>query len=197
MRKLVMGMALASTALATPAMARDASWYVEADVGGVVVEDADYSILNVAGAGRYGAKTGYDFGGIVGYDFGTYRLEAETSYRRAGLDALTYNPRALALSGAAVDGKADALSFMVNGLLDFGPDDGLQGFIGGGAGIARVGLQNRDVRTATAVTVLDDSHTGFAWQAIAGVRTPLSSRADIGLKYRYFNATGVDVIDTA
>ena len=27
---------------------------------------------------------------------------------------------------------------MVNGLLDFGPDDGLQGFVGGGAGVARV-----------------------------------------------------------
>jgi hypothetical protein len=27
---------------------------------------------------------------------------------------------------------------MVNGLLDFGDDDGLQGFIGGGAGVAKV-----------------------------------------------------------
>ncbi|MEN9932016.1 MAG: hypothetical protein RIS17_589, partial [Pseudomonadota bacterium] len=32
MRKLVLGMALASSALATPALARDDSWYIEADV---------------------------------------------------------------------------------------------------------------------------------------------------------------------
>ena len=38
MRKLVLGLALASTALATPAIARDKSWYVEGDLGGVITE---------------------------------------------------------------------------------------------------------------------------------------------------------------
>ncbi|MFN9378025.1 MAG: flagellar motor protein MotB, partial [Novosphingobium sp.] len=66
MRKLVIGMALASSALATPAMARDDSWYVEADAGGMIVED----IKNFTGLNDEGSldlKTGYDFGGIVGY----------------------------------------------------------------------------------------------------------------------------------
>src|SRR3546814_10111283 len=66
-------------------------------------------------------------------------------------------------------GDSNALSFMVNGLLDFGDDDGLQGFVGGGAGVARV-----SVEPVFAGPFLDDSDTGFAWQAIAGVRAPRS-----------------------
>src|SRR3546814_2014394 len=42
---------------------------------------------------------------------------------------------------------------------------------------------------------LDDSDTGFAWQAIAGVRAPLSDSIDVGLKYRFFNADNLDLVD--
>src|SRR3546814_13336971 len=79
---------------------------------------------------------------------------------------------------------------MVNGLLDFGDDDGLQGFVGGGAGVARV-----SVEPVLAGPFLDDSDTGFAWQAIAGVRAPLSDSIDVGLKYRFFNAANLDLVD--
>src|SRR3546814_15003422 len=79
---------------------------------------------------------------------------------------------------------------MVNGLLDFGDDDGLQGFVGGGAGVARV-----SVEPVFAGPFLDDSDTGFAWQAIAGVRAPLSDSIDVGLKYRFFNADNLDLVD--
>ena len=82
MRKLVIGMALASSALATPALARDDSWYVEGDAGGMIVEDIQ-NLTGVNNDGSLNLKTGYDFGGIVGYDFGSFRLEAEASYRRA------------------------------------------------------------------------------------------------------------------
>ena len=86
--------------------------------------------------------TGYDFGGIVGYDFGGFRLEAETSYRHAGADSL--NTGTTQISGSNLDGSASALSFMMNGLLDFGPDDGLQGFVGGGAGVGAGGYAHAD-----------------------------------------------------
>jgi outer membrane protein OmpA-like peptidoglycan-associated protein len=90
-----------------------------------------------------------------------------------------------------VAGDASALSFMVNGLLDFGDDDGLQGFVGGGVGVARVDVQS----TFAAPSFLDDSDTGFAWQALAGVRAPLSDSWDVGLKYRFFNADKVNLVD--
>ena len=87
MRKLVIGMALASTALATPALARDDSWYIEGDVGGVLVEDMEN--LAGPGVGTLNTKIGYDACIAVGYDFGGFRLEAETSHRRASADGYT------------------------------------------------------------------------------------------------------------
>ena len=179
MRKLVLGLALASTAIATPALARDNSWYLELDFGGMIVEDADLDVNGINNAATVDFKKGFDGGGIIGYDFGPFRLETEASYRQAKIKN----------SGGA---DASNLSFMVNGLLDFGPDDGLQGFVGGGVGVARVkgkyGLN-------TYGNFVNDSDTVFAWQAIAGIRAPITSHIDASLKYRFFNAENVKLVD--
>jgi outer membrane protein OmpA-like peptidoglycan-associated protein len=88
-------------------------------------------------------------------------------------------------------GGTGVLSFMANGLLDFGPDDGLQGFIGGGVGVARV--KNAIYTTAPFNNGgVNDSSSGFAYQALAGIRAPLSKHVDLGLKYRYFAASGAN-----
>lgn len=200
MRKLAIGLALASTALATPSMARDGQWYVGVDGGAMVVEDLKADIGAAPIEGSLDTDTGYDFGAVVGYDFGGFRLEAETSYREADIAGFSSSVPAIpggttaALAGSGsygTGGDANALSFMVNGLLDFGDDDGLQGFVGGGVGVARVDVHN----IFAAPAWLDDSDTGFAWQALAGIRAPLSDSWDVGLKYRFFNAPGVDLVD--
>ena len=177
MRKLAISLALASTVLTSPALARDNQWYVAVDGGAMIVEDLALDIGALKDAASVDTDNGYDFGSAVGYDFGGFRLESEVSYRKANAP----------LGGP---GDANALSFMVNGLLDFGDDDDLQGFVGGGVGVARVGAQ-----TFAAPALLDDTDTGFAWQALAGVRAPLSKSWDVGLKYRFFNASKVNLVD--
>jgi OmpA-OmpF porin, OOP family len=200
MRKLAIGLALASTALASPSMARDGQWYVGVDGGAMLVEDLDLDIGATPIEATANTDTGYDFGAVVGHDFGGFRLEAEVSYREADLTSvagatrflpIASNPLSTVAGTYAAAGDANALSFMVNGMLDFGDDDGLQGFVGGGAGVARVDVHN----VVSAPTWLDDSDTGFAWQAIAGIRAPLSDSWDVGLKYRFFNAASVDLVD--
>jgi len=181
-------------------MARDGSWYVGVDGGAMLVEDLSLDIGPAPIEGTGNTDTGYDFGAVVGYDFGGFRLEAETSYREADLRSFASSVSAIP-SGAgallstpglkATGGDANALSFMVNGMLDFGEDDGLQGFVGGGVGVARVDVS----QIFAAPAWLDDSDTGLAWQAIAGVRAPLSDSWDVGLKYRFFNAPNVDLVD--
>ena len=167
MRKLALAAALASTALATPALARDKSWYVGAETGGMIVEDLDFD-FDDGSASTVDMDTGVDVGGQIGYDFGAFRLETEVAYKRAEVD------------GGSDD--ATSLSFMVNGLLDFGPDDGLQGFVGGGAGVARTKFSGLD------------SDTGFAWQAIAGIRAPLTDHWDVSVKYRFYNHGNIDLV---
>ena len=44
MRKLAIAMALASTALASPALARDNSWYVGVEGGFMIVEDEELDL---------------------------------------------------------------------------------------------------------------------------------------------------------
>ncbi|MGB3931722.1 MAG: outer membrane beta-barrel protein, partial [Sphingobium sp.] len=178
MRKLALAAALATSALAGPALARDDSWYIGADAGVLLVEDQDFDFSG-PGAIRDFADVdyhkGYDFDANIGYDFGGFRLEAEAAYKRAEVD----------LDRSGFGGATSALSFMLNGLLDFGPDDGLQGFVGGGVGVSRAKV---------ATDLVNDSDTGFAWQAIAGVRYPLTTNLDVSLKYRFFNQDDIKLV---
>jgi hypothetical protein len=83
-----------------------------------------------------------------------------------------------------------ALNFMINGMLDFGDDDGISGFVGGGVGVARVDYNN--VRAfSNQGAVLDDSDTNFAWQIIAGMRQrPASDPHWVEALERYFKTVG-------
>ncbi|RYY47950.1 MAG: OmpA family protein, partial [Sphingomonadales bacterium] len=121
--------------------------------------------------------------------------EAEVSYRQADATGVQSviglpvgNP---AGTYSRAGGRSSALSFMVNGMFDFGEDDGLQGFVGGGVGVARVksyyGLDARG-------NFVDDSDTVFAWQAIAGLRAPITDSIDVSLKYRFFNADNLKFV---
>ena len=151
MRKLILGAVLASSALASPALARDDSWYVELDAGVVLVDDFHLPLDHASNAFQYSSGTevaqidsaaGYDIGTVLGYDFGMFRLEGEVSYRRA---EATQIRSAFGRSGFAAltspYGKVSSLTGMVNGLVEIGDDDGLQLYAGGGVGYGRVNLQ--------------------------------------------------------
>ena len=209
MRKLAVVLALASTALASPALARDKSWYVGVEGGAMIVEDLKYDITNTAGVRTNNASTvdhdyGYDVDGVIGYDFGMFRVETEVGYRKATVDSYRATVpvgfyRANGTTGTTPAGNYDyaggsssALSFMLNGLLDFGEDDGLQGFVGGGVGVARV---KNKLGLNVYGNPIDDSDTVFAYQGLAGIRAPLSDHIDATLKYRFFNADNVKLIN--
>ncbi|MET1755021.1 outer membrane beta-barrel protein, partial [Novosphingobium sp. RD2P27] len=187
MRKLVIGLALASTAIATPSLARDNAWYIEGGFGAMIVEDTSFDISGINNAAAVDSDYGYDGGVSIGYDFGPFRLETEGSYRRAENDEYTTG----GTTGGAW-GHGDVLSFMLNGLLDFGPDDGIQGFVGGGVGVGRVHYR---VNVPGSV-VVNDKDTRFAWQALAGVRAPVTENIDMGLKYRFHNVDNLSMVST-
>jgi len=206
MRKLAIFVALASTAIATPALARDKAWYVGVEGGAMIVEDIHFDIGAANDAAKVDHKYGYDVDGVVGYDFGAFRVETEVGYRSASVDGYrsSLTTPAYTSTGALVSapagsydyagGRTTALSFMLNGLLDFGADDEVQGFVGGGVGVARVksriGLNSNG-------DFLNDSDTVFAWQALAGVRAPVGPNIDVSLKYRFFNADNVKLVDVS
>lgn len=217
MRKIAVAVALATTALAGPALARDKSWYVGAQAGANLVQNELFDITRPGTAGtvvddgiRVRHEIGYDVGGTIGYDFGFFRAEFEVAYKDNNLDVVTIEQAipairlsqgnvavpALGVNTDAADGNARVLSFMANGLFDFGGQGSdVGGFIGGGAGIARV--QHSQYQLAKfGNTFIDDSDTGFAWQVLAGVYKPITDHVDIGLKYRFFNVPNVNTFTT-
>src|SRR6185437_1397013 len=112
MRKLAIAVALASTGLATPAVARDHSVYVGLEGGVMWVEDSPFAITdNITNPSfTIDHKTGYDVDAIAGYDFGPVRLEAELGYKHAGIDTL--NDAVGTVFPAS--GKANVMSLMGN-----------------------------------------------------------------------------------
>ena len=67
---------MASTALASPALARDGAWYVGVEAGPMIVEDTTFDIGATGDVASVDYDYGFDAGGFVGYDFGPVRIEA-------------------------------------------------------------------------------------------------------------------------
>lgn len=193
MRRLALTMALSSAALTSPAMARDHDWYFGVEGGALRTADThfDLSLLrnNVRTSYANGVsvrqRTGIDADLIGGYDFGPFRAEAEIGYKRATLSRVRTSGGFGSTGTFDADGKVEALSSMVNLMADFS-DGGWSGFVGGGAGVARVKFDITVPGIPGSGPNLIDKQSKFAWQIIAGARREIGPNVELGLKYRYF-----------
>ena len=199
MRKLAIMAALASTTLATPAVARDNSWYAGVEGGLMIVEDTEFDLfsefddgdgittIDVDNAFDVDTDLGVDIDLVGGYDFGGFRVEAELGWKRASLNEvqITSTELGIPIGTHELDGSVRVLSAMVNGMLDFGDDDGWAGYVGAGVGVARVKYSIDQDEFGD----VSESDGTYAWQVIAGVRKAVSTNVDLGLKYRFFNTT--------
>ena len=220
-RRFAIALALTTTALAGPAVARDKAWYVGLEGGANLVQNQLFDITRpgtpvvvVQDGIRVRHEIGYDVGGNIGYDFGMFRAEFEVAYKNNNLDQTSFEQvipaipistgfnvggvrsPALGVNSTAADGNARVLSFMANGLFDFGgKDNDIGAYVGGGAGIARV--QHHQYQTAKfGPAFINDSDTGFAYQVLAGIYKPISDHVDVGLKYRFFTVPNVETFTT-
>ncbi|MFN3943358.1 MAG: outer membrane protein [Allosphingosinicella sp.] len=202
MRKYIF-MAAAAAMISTPAVAREGAGYIGADFGAMRVNDLRFDLRNTeTRVASVGFRHGYDASMFAGYDFGAFRVELEGSYKRARLDEVTSgfrlpgDGRTFPTGERIGSGRVGALSGMVNALVDFGDDDGVSAFVGGGAGIARVRV--RDARVfANQAAFVDDSDARFAWQLIAGARQAISPNVDVHVRYRFFNVPNLRLGATA
>ncbi len=191
MRKYLLA-AVAVSAFASPAMARDNSPYIGIEAGAVMSDegffDVDFDGTEFDRGVNVDYNIGIDADLIGGYDFGMFRAEMELGHKRLRINELRVSGQLLGAIGGVdnddfdVSGHASVISLMGNALLDFAGDDGIGAYIGGGIGHARVKM-------------LGDSDSGLAWQAIAGARFPVSHHIDLGLKYRYFNSGKIKFSD--
>ena len=193
MRKSVILLALSAGLCASPALARDGAGYFGIEGGVLIPRDTRISIYDDAGNRigddflRVNHKSGWDADLIAGYDFGAVRAEVELGHKRAGVEKIEVESPLAAVDDGEFDGdgRVKATSLMANVLLDFGNEDGVSFFVGGGLGLARVRYHVASDEAASDLN-LRLSDRALAGQVIAGVRTMVSEGLDIGLKYRYF-----------
>ena len=204
MRKLLLA-AVAATAIASPAMARDGSPYLGIEGGALFARDLNFAdsfsfddgetSYDVDEAFGIDHKTGTDLDLIAGYDFGAFRAEVELGRKRAKSDN-TYN--VVVSDGVTTDtftatdnGRTRVFSIMGNLLGDFGDENGLSFYGGAGIGYAK-GKISADVPAVIADEIdldrVSAKDSGLAWQLIAGLRYAVTPNVDVGLKYRYFRA---------
>lgn len=192
MRKLAI-LALASTLISSPALARDGSAYVGFEGGAMRAMDTELNYdsddVDLDDAAIIDYSTGIDLDFIAGYDFGTFRAEAEFGYKRASVKDVRIDELAFPTpTDTEADGSARILSLMGNLLLDFGDDDGWNGYVGGGVGIARTKLSAEIDGFGIPVDAgFSGSDSRLAWQVIAGLRRSIGDNVDLGFKYRFFN----------
>lgn len=193
--KIALLLATAAVLAPSAATARDGAPYVGIE-GGVVKPEKlkfDYQLNSLAVKDGIALKhkTGWDVDLIAGYDLGMFRVEGELGWKRANVTDISIAPQINFNNTGrlAADGNTRVLSAMANLLLDFGSDDGLRVYGGGGVGAARISTES----TITGPGVpagrgFDGEDGGLAWQAIAGMRFSVSYNVDLGLKYRYFRS---------
>ena len=209
MRKYLLA-AAAAAAIASPAAARDGSGYFGVEAGVLFPKDTNFNLTGTYYYDYYDVdlaadadhKTGFDTDLIAGYDLGMVRIEGELGWKRAkhkdysgtGTIYSVYYQDTYDIDGTVeADGETSVVSAMVNVLLDFGNEDGLSFYVGGGAGWSRTKFRFDTSDTQTIVDNVGFSlkESGFAWQAIAGVRYAVSPNIDLGLKYRYFRGNSM------
>ena len=143
---------------------------------------------------------GFSLNGAVGYDFGPVRIEGELSWRRAGLDSLTFE--SLTLAGTSVDlgndevslklkGDVSSLGLMVNAWYDIDTGTKWVPYFGGGLGTARIALGVDEARSGSLLIAAsaDYSDWVFAYQVGAGVGYAISDNWMLQIGYRYFATT--------
>jgi len=190
---------LAASALAlvsTPAAARDGAAYFGIEGGGIFfggldfdleVDDGD-EVLEFDDAIEIELSPGYDIDVSAGYDFGMVRGELELGQKRLNISDVTFSDEIFediedADTTLVANAKSRVTSIMGNVLVDAINSGDTSVYVGGGLGVATVKVEDAD-------------DSVLAWQLIAGVRAPINSFVEAGVKYRFFNTSDLNLTDT-
>ncbi|MAW79129.1 MAG: hypothetical protein CMI63_02745 [Parvularcula sp.] len=155
--------------------------------------------------------TGFAIAGALGKRYGAFRGEIEVAYQtndigsHAGVTAagialdaedagvlITGSPNiGVSVGDLVADGQGDVSNIfvMANVFYDFDTGGPLKPYIGAGIGVGFVDVDY----SPSAVAIIQDDATAFAYQGAAGLAYEVSSSIDLTLAYRYRATTDVSV----
>jgi opacity protein-like surface antigen len=208
MRKILLPAALAASALSAPAHAADRGFYagiegglwlvedIKADSEGDSIPDFPFPPVLTAAVAVPGGdgiaadlKTGFDIGAIAGYDWGWVRTEGEISFKRANFDQVAIGDDLFFSGKHDADGYVQSFSVMANVLADVPLGAGFNLTAGPGIGWGRLVVHAKaDIENnGTTAKLNDETDSGLLWQLTGGIRKSVTSKIDVGIKYRYIN----------
>ena len=179
---------------------REVGGYIGVRGGAARADDSDFLLTPATRVETAydDALTGSAFVGVdvpdLYYGAGV-RLEAELSHTVFDVDS--HAPTGTLFDGDAAFGETRVTAGFLNAYIDVGFSGGLgtiRPFIGGGVGLARAIFH--DHGTAVAMRMLDDAHTGFAWQVMGGVGVNVTSQITLEAMVRHQAVPGIDLTAT-
>ncbi len=129
---------------------------------------------------------GYNIGARAGYEWGPWRFEEEFRYQHNGISGLSNAGLSAGLKGTTFGGSTNAYAIMTNVIYDFTFGWPITPHIGAGIGAVDIheGLNNSALGT-----IVSDNSWQFGYQAIAGVRFPITPFLALDVDYRYLATT--------
>ncbi len=178
------GSLLAAAIVLSVAPARAETLYFGGEGGWTLLQNQK---IEAAGLPSTTARfdSGFAAGARIGYEEGSWRFEAEYTYRRNELDRVTVG--GVGLGG--VEGSRKAHAFLANLIyeIDFGWP--VKPHIGGGIG----GVYLKDKANVPGIISLNDNGWEIGYQGIAGLRYDVTQNIAVDLDYRYFATTDARV----
>jgi len=169
-------------------LSQNTRFYVKADVGGNITQDAD--LKEFFGPVAPGSKVKLDPGFRAGLT-GGYQLtdwfagEVEVGYLENRIDSITGADR-------IHNAWFGNVPFLVNGKLQYPNRSPLTPYIGAGVGFSEAIIDVGRINIAGTSLHGDLNDTVFAYQAFAGLRYSLNDRMGLSVEYRYFAADGAN-----
>ena len=168
--------------LAIPAISFGASgWYGSVNAGLAIMPDGDIDVtvdipdfIVGSGTAELAYDTGFTFGGAVGYMMENFRVEGEISYQTNDFDNIS-GPG----GSFPVDGDISALTFLVNGYLDFDTGGPMTPYITAGIGYSNV---------EASIEGGSEDDNVFTYQLGVGLGYAMSETVTLDLRYRYLGA---------
>ena len=168
-------------------------WYVGLKGGVGFVQDTDFDTFGLSVANEY--SSGSFLGSLsIGYDLkhGSprgFRAELELGGSRASIDA--HNFGGTVFDSDAAFGDTTQFYGFANLYYDIGFGGRYALYAGLGIGLSHVDFSNHGVDAVG--TAMDDSSTGLAYQAMAGISYRMMDRMHVDLGYNYQAVTGVEL----
>lgn len=169
-------------------LSQNTGFYIKADVGGNLTQDAD--LKEFFGPVAPGTKVKFDPGFRAGFA-GGYQLtdwfagEVEVGYLANRIDSITGADR-------VHNAWFENVPFLVNAKLQYPNRSPLTPYIGAGVGFSEafIDVGSVDIGGTSLHGSIND--TVFAYQGFAGLRYRLNDQMGLSLEYRYFAADGAN-----